>query len=72
VPSSSPTLIVAWFCLRRRAAAATLLIVATPLQQRPVEGMPVLMRTGEIGDGARQQYVSNPGAQLGLSAGFVA
>jgi len=34
--------------------------------------MPVLMRTGELGDGARQQYASNPGAQLGSSAGFVA
>ena len=27
--------------------------------------MPVLMRTGDLGDGARQQYASNPGAQLG-------
>ncbi len=26
--------------------------------------MPVLMRTGELGDGARQQSASNPGAQL--------
>jgi hypothetical protein len=34
--------------------------------------MPVLMRTGEIGNGARQQYASNPGAQLGSSASFVA
>ena len=34
--------------------------------------MPVLMRTGKLGDGARQQYASNPGAQLGSSAGFVA
>ena len=34
--------------------------------------MPVLMRTGEIGNDARQQYSSNPGAQLGSSAGFVA
>jgi hypothetical protein len=32
----------------------------------------VLMQMGEIGDGARQQYASNPGAQLGSSAGFVA
>jgi hypothetical protein len=56
LPSSSPTLIVAWFCLRRRAATATLLIVAPPLQQRPVEGMPVLMRTGEIGNGARVPF----------------
>jgi len=32
----------------------------------------VLMRTGEIGNGARQQYASNPDAQLGSSAGFVA
>jgi hypothetical protein len=31
LPSSSPTLIVAWLCLRRRAAAASLLIVAPPL-----------------------------------------
>jgi hypothetical protein len=30
------------------------------------------MQMGEIGDGARQQYASNPGAQLGSSAGFVA
>jgi hypothetical protein len=34
--------------------------------------MPVLMGTGEIGNGAQQQYASNPGAQLGLSASFVA
>jgi len=34
--------------------------------------MPVLMRTGEIGNGARQEYASNPGAQLGSRAGFVA
>ena len=34
--------------------------------------MPVLMQTGEIGNGARQQYASNFGAQLGSSAGFVA
>ena len=32
----------------------------------------MLMRTGEIGDGAQQQYASNPGAQVGSSAGFVA
>ena len=47
------------FCLRRRAAGSA-------------EGMPVLMRTGEIGDGARQQYALNPDAQLNSSAGFVA
>jgi hypothetical protein len=76
------------FCLLRRAAVtfiiAPLLIVAPPLPSSSrrrslrcraagsAEGMPVLMRTGEIGDGARQQYASNPDAQLGLSAGFVA
>jgi hypothetical protein len=40
--------------------------------QRCVEGRPVLLRTGEMGDGARQRYASDPGAQLGSSAGFVA
>jgi hypothetical protein len=71
------------FCLCRRAAAA--FIVAPPLPSSSrrrfclrrraagsAKGMPVLMQTGEIGDGAQQQYASNPGAQLGSSAGFVA
>jgi hypothetical protein len=77
------------FCLLRRVAAAFLVALPLPSSSRrrfclrrraagSAEGMPVLMRTGEIGDGARQQYASNPDAQLGLqdslglSAGFVA
>ena len=65
----------------RRRRVPPVAIVVPPIEvcslydkkkQRPVEGMPVLMRTGEIGDGARQQYASKLGAQLGLSAGFVA
>ncbi len=34
--------------------------------------MPVLLWTGEMGQGAQQHFVSGPDAQLGLSAGHVA
>jgi hypothetical protein len=49
-----------------------MMMVREKKKQRPVEGMPVLMQTGELGNGALQQYASNPGAQLGSNAGFVA
>jgi hypothetical protein len=44
----------------------------TGKKQRCVEGMPVLLCTGEMGHGARQHFALGPDAQFGLKAGFVA
>ncbi len=41
-------------------------------KQRCVEGIPVLLQMGEMGDGVRQHFASGSDAQLGLREKFVA
>jgi hypothetical protein len=41
-------------------------------KQRCVEGIPVLLQTGEMGDGVQQHFALGPNTQLGLREKFVA
>jgi hypothetical protein len=40
-------------------------------KQSPVEGMPVLLRTGEMGNSVQQYHALDPNAQLGSIEKFI-